>query len=55
MISLPSKVFMLGKSADFMNNSRTWIIHESRLLQMRGVVHEAVVYHREWATTKQVQ
>jgi len=25
------------------------------LLQMRGVVHEAVVYHREWATTKQVQ
>jgi hypothetical protein len=29
------------------NNSGTWLIHESRLLQMRGVVHEAVVYHRE--------
>ena len=27
-----------------MNNSRfTWIIHESRLPQMRGVVHEAVL------------
>jgi len=31
------------------------VIHESRLLQMRGAVHEAVVYHREWAATKQVR
>jgi len=29
------------------------IIHESRLLQMRGVTHAAVVVHRKWVTTKQ--
>ena len=30
------------------------IIHEPRLPQMRGMVHEAVLVHREWATTKQM-
>ena len=32
----------------------TWIIHESRLLQMRGAGYEAVVLHRECPVTKQV-
>jgi len=31
----------------------TWIIHESRLLQMRGTGHEAVVVHRQGPVTKQ--
>jgi len=31
----------------------TWIIHEPRLLQMRGVIHAAVVLHRKRVTTKQ--
>ena len=33
----------------------TWIIHGPRLLQMRGVTHAAVVVHRKWVTTKQMQ
>ena len=33
----------------------TWIIHGPRLLQMRGVTHTAVVVHRKWVTTKQMQ
>ena len=36
-------------------NDRTWIIHEPRLLQMRGVTHVAVVVHRKWVTTNQMQ
>jgi hypothetical protein len=32
-----------------------WIIHEPRLLQMRGVIHAAVVFYRKWVTTKQMQ
>ncbi len=44
-----------GKTSELRNTLLlTWIIHESRLLQMRGAVHEAVVYHREWAATKQM-
>jgi len=31
-----------------------WIIHEPRLLQMRGVSYAAVVVHRKWVTTKQM-
>ena len=33
----------------------TWIIHESRLLQMRGTGYEAVVLHRKCPVTKQMQ
>jgi len=33
----------------------TWIIHKSRLLQMRGTGCEAVVLHREYPVTKQMQ
>ena len=34
----------------------TWVIHESRLLQMRGMAHEVVhVLHFSWAATKQIQ
>ena len=33
----------------------TWIIHESRLPQMQGAAHEAVVVHREWAATQQMR
>ena len=33
----------------------TWIIHESRLLQMRGTGHAAVVVHRQCPVTKQMQ
>jgi hypothetical protein len=32
-----------------------WIIHESRLLQLRGVMDAAVVLHRKSITTKQMQ
>jgi len=32
----------------------TCIIHEFRLPQMQGMVHEAVLVHREWAATKQM-
>jgi len=32
-----------------------WIIHESRLLQMRGTGYEAVVLHRKCPVTKQMQ
>jgi len=32
-----------------------WIIHEPRLMQMRGVTHAAVVVHRKWVTTKQMR
>ena len=31
-----------------------WIIHEPRLMQMRGVSHAAVVVYRKWVTTKQM-
>jgi len=37
------------------NNCSAWIIHESRLTQMQGVAHEAVVVHREWAATQQMR
>ena len=30
------------------------IIHELRLPQMRGVAHEVVLVHHEWAATKQM-
>jgi len=30
------------------------VIHESRLLQMQGAGHEAVVFHRECPATKQM-
>jgi len=30
----------------------TWVIHESRLPDIRGTAHEAVVVHRDWAVTK---
>jgi hypothetical protein len=33
----------------------TWIIHESRLLQLQGVMDAAVVLHRKSITTKQMQ
>ena len=41
----------------FMNKSGklNWIIHESRLLQMRGARHEGVVLHCECLVTKQIQ
>ena len=32
----------------------TWIIHEPRLLQMRGAAREAVIFHCERAATKQM-
>jgi len=32
----------------------TWIIHESRLPQIRGAGDEAVVLHRESAATKEM-
>ena len=32
----------------------TWIIHELRLVQMRGIANEAVVFHRKFAITKQM-
>jgi len=32
----------------------TWIIHKSRLLQMRDMRHEAVVLHCECLITKQM-
>ncbi len=35
-----------------MNNPGPWTIHESRLLQMRGVDREVVVFHHERFTTK---
>ena len=31
------------------------MIHESRLLQMRGTRHEGVVLHGEYLATKQMQ
>ena len=33
----------------------SWFIHESRLLQMRGAGYDAVVLHREYHATKQMQ
>jgi len=36
------------------NIHEAWIIRESRLLQMRGVTHAAVVVHRKWVITKQM-
>ena len=32
-----------------------WIIHKPRLLQMQGTGCEAVVLHREYPVTKQMQ
>ena len=32
---------------DNIGDGSTWIIHESRLLQLQGMEGEAVVYHRE--------
>jgi len=34
------------------NQHLTWIIHESRLPQIEGTAHEAVVVHRECAVTQ---
>jgi len=36
-------------------NYLTWIIHESKLPQMRGVKDEAVVFHRKSFATKQIR
>jgi len=36
-------------------NLPAWTIHESRLLQLRGVMDAAVVLHRKSITTKQMQ
>ena len=35
-----------------MNNQEGLVIHESRLMQQRGVGDEAVVIHRESSATK---
>jgi len=45
---MPTPIFIFN---DFCQLA--WIIHESRLPQMQGAVHEAVVLHREWAATPQ--
>ncbi len=44
---------MSSKLRDF--KRLAWIIHESRLLQMRGTGYEAVVLHRKCPVTKQMQ
>jgi hypothetical protein len=36
-------------------NHLTWIIHGPRFLQMRGMTHAAMVVHRKWVITKQMQ
>jgi hypothetical protein len=38
----------------FMNNSGSWVIHGSRLLQLQGEVQEAVLEYCEWGRTKQM-
>jgi len=41
---------------DFMNHlNDLWVIHESKLLQMRGAGHEAVAFHCECPATKQMR
>jgi len=42
-------------SGNFYPGNLAWIIHESRLLQQRGVMDAAVVLHRKSITTKQMQ
>jgi hypothetical protein len=47
---------IIGTSPFFYEKSwLTWMIHKSRLLQMRGTGCEAVVLHREYPVTKQMQ
>jgi len=43
------------KMKDKGKNYLTWIIHESKLPQMRGVKDEAVVFHRKSFATKQIR
>jgi len=46
---------IINTSPFFYEKSRlTWMIHKSRLLQMRGTGCEAVVLHREYPVTKQM-
>jgi len=52
---MSSPNFLLGHFYEFKPFLLTWIIHESRLPQVRGVAHEAAVIHRDWARTKQMQ
>jgi len=45
----------INKTRVIRSRNQTWIIHESRLLKMRGAADEAVVFHRKSVATKQMR